>query len=114
MKIHAVNLLIAIAISALLTFGFISIDANILKGAIGLGSFIFFASTLSMVIGVSFGNPRVGVNVKLVSTIFFVVALCLNLAFAYISFTQTSYIITSGVVFFLYVLLANSVYGARQ
>ncbi len=114
MKIHAVNLLIAIAISALLTYGFVSIDSNLLKGAICLGSFIFLASTLSLAIGVSFENPRVGVNVKLVSAIFFVGSLSLNLVFALISFSQTSYIITSGVVFFIYVLIANSIYGARQ
>jgi len=114
MKVHAVNLLIAIAVSALLTYGVISVDANVLKGAIGLGPFIFLASTLSMAIGVSFENPRVSVNVKLVSAIFFVVALCLNLVFAFISFSQTSYIITSGVIFFLYVLVANSIYGAKQ
>ena len=114
MKVHAVNLLIAIAVSILLTYGIVSVDANVLKGAVGLGSFIFLVSTLTMAIGVSFGNPRVGVNVKLVSMIFFAIALCLNLMFAFISFSQTTYIITSGVIFFLYVLVANSIFEARQ
>ena len=114
MKVHPVNLLIALAVSALLTYGIISIDSNVLKGAIGLGTFIFLASTLSLAIGTSFKNPRVGVNVKLVSVIFFIVALCLNLVFAFNSFTQTSYIITAAVIFLLYVLVANSIYGTRQ
>ena len=114
MKVHAVNLLIAISVSALLTYGIVSIDANLLKGAIGLGTFIFLTSTLSMAIGVSFENQRMGVNVKLVSTIFFLVALCLNLVFAFISFSQPSYIITSGIIFLLYVLVANSIFGASQ
>ena len=114
MKAHPVNLLIAIAVSGLLTYGIFSLDSNVLKGAIGVGSFIFLASTLSTAIGLSFANARVGVNAKLVATIFFFVALILNLLFAFNTFSQTSYIITSGVTFLLYVLVANSICGAKQ
>jgi hypothetical protein len=114
MKVHIVNLLIAIVVSALLTYGVLSVDSNSLKGATGFGSFISFAITLALAIGVSFENPRVGVNVKLVSTIFFVVSLCINLLFAFVAFSQTSYVIAVGLMFSLFVLIANSIYGARQ
>lgn len=114
MNVITVNLMIAIAATGLLTFGVVSIDANIFKTATGLGSFIFFLCTLSMAIGVSFKNPRVGVNVRLVSIIFFCVSLCLNLLFAFVAFSLTSYVIASGMMFLLYILITNSIYRARQ
>lgn len=114
MKVHAVNLFIAVVVSALLTYGIVSVEANTLKVLTGLGSFIFFASTLAVAIGVSFENPRVGVNVKLVAMLFFFGSLCFNLLFAFVSFSQTSYIIVSGLLFSFCVLIANSVRKAQQ
>jgi hypothetical protein len=114
MRIHAINFLIAAVVSALLTYGIVSIDSNSMKGLIGIGSFIFLASTLAIAIGVSFENARTEVNVKIVAGIFFAAAFFLNLAFAFIPFSQTSYIITYGIIFLLYVLIANGIYAAKQ
>lgn len=114
MRIHPVNFLAAIVISALITYGTVSLDSNTLKGVIGIGCFLFLAATLSMTMGVSFENGRVGANVKVVSVLFFIVALILNLVFGFFVFSQTSYIITSGIFFLLYVVIANGIFGARQ
>jgi len=114
MRVHLVNTLVALAVTALITFGISSIDGNTLKGQIGIGSFIFIASTLVFAIGITFDNVRMGINVRLISWIFFVVGLLLNLLFALVAFSQTSYIITSGVVFLIYVLVANSIFSAKQ
>ena len=114
MRIHAVNLLVAVVVSALLTYGISSLDSNSMKGVIGIGSFTFLVVTLVMSIGVIFENSRTGVNLKIVSIIFFVGSLFLNLIFAFIPFSQTSYIITCGIIFLMYVLIANGIYGAKQ
>jgi hypothetical protein len=114
MKIHPVNLLVAVVISALLTYGFVSFDSNTMKVVIGIGSFITLAATLSIAMGVTFENVRGGVNIKIVSFVFFFGALILNLIFALTSFSQTSYIITSGITFLLYVVVANAIYGTKQ
>mgnify|MGYP001351122725 CR=1 FL=1 len=114
MKFHPVNSLIAIVVSALLTYGIYSIDTNLNKTIISVGAFIFFATTLSVAIGIGFENSRAGVNVKLVSCVGFAGAILLNLLFAFFDFSQTSYVITMGITFLLYVLVANSLYGAQQ
>ncbi|HRE19188.1 MAG TPA: hypothetical protein PLW86_19310 [Rhodocyclaceae bacterium] len=114
MKVHPVNLFAAIVISALLTFGVASLDSNAMKATIAIGGFVFLVTTLSLGIGFTFANARAGVNVKVVSFVFFVGAAILNMVFGIFSFSQTSYIITSGVLFLLYVVIANALFGAQQ
>lgn len=114
MKVHPVNLLAAVVISALLTFGVTSLDSNTMKATIAIGSFVFLATTLSLGLGFTFANARAGLNVKVVSFVFFIGAVVLNLIFGFASFSQTSYIITSGVFFLLYVVVTNGLFGARQ
>ncbi len=114
MKAHPVNLLAAIVISALLTFGVTSLDSNTMKATIAIGGFVFLVTTLSLGMGFTFANARAGVNVKVVSFVFFIGAAVLNVVYGFFSFSQTSYIITSGVLLLLYVVIANALFGARQ
>jgi hypothetical protein len=81
MRVHPVSILIAVLASALLSWGLCSVDANTLKGVIGTGSFVFFASTLACAVGMDYADARAGVSVKLVSWIAFAAALFLNLLF---------------------------------
>lgn len=83
MRIHAVRMLIAAAVCALLTYGLMSIDANSIKGMLGIGAFVSLASTLALAIGVSFDSARTGANVRVVAVLFFVGALLLNTFFAF-------------------------------
>jgi hypothetical protein len=114
MKIHATNLLIAAAICALLTYGIISIEANAMKAATGIGSFISLASTLALAIGVSFDNARIGANMRVVAVLFFAASLVMNGLFAFAGFSQTIYIITCGILFLVYVLIANALFTAQH
>jgi hypothetical protein len=114
MKIHATNFLIAVAVCALLTYGIMNIDANAMKATTGVGAFISLASTLALAIGVSFDNGRVGTNMRVVAMVFFVGALLLNALFAFVGLSQTSYIITSGIFFLVYVLVANALFAAKH
>ena len=113
MKIHATNFLIAAAVCALLTYGIMSIDANSMKATVGIGTFISLASTLALAIGVTFDNARTGTNLRVVAFLFFVGALLLNALFAFAGFSQTGYIITCGIFFLVYVLIANALFSAR-
>jgi len=113
-RIHPVNILVAIVVGALLTYGITAFDANTMKLTIGVGSFVFMASTLGAAFGVTFENGRSGVNIRVVGTLFFVMAVALNLAFATLGLSQTSYIVTSGILFLVFVLVANAIYSARQ
>ncbi|MDO9191378.1 MAG: hypothetical protein Q7U12_00600 [Undibacterium sp.] len=114
MKINMLNFGIAIGISILLTYGLWSLDANTLKGLIATGSFIFFSSTLGVLFGVTFVHSRVAVNVKMVCALFFIIGLILNIAFAMMSLSQTSYILVAGISFLSFVLIARSIFVAEQ
>lgn len=114
MRIHPVNFLIAILICALLTYGLVSLDANLMKGTIGIGSFIFLSSTLAVSIGFSFEGARAAVNLKVLSLLFFVCGLVLNLLFALLWSSQVSYIISCGILFLVYALAAQAVFSAKQ
>ena len=114
MKIHATNSLIAVTICALLVYGIISVDANVIKAATGFGAFLSLASTLVIAIGVSFDNGRTGANMKTLAFTFFLGALALNGLFAFAGFSQTSYVISCGIYFLLFVLLANALFSAKH
>lgn len=114
MRIHPVNFLIALLISALLTYGLVSLEANVLKGATGIGSFIFSCTTLALAIGINVDSARTAVNLKVLSLLFFGVGLGVNLLFVLLWPSQVGYIICCGISYLIYILLAQSVYAARQ
>jgi len=95
-------------------YGITAVDANTMKLTIDVGSFVFMAPTLGTAFGVKFENGRSGVNIRVVGTLFFVVAVALKLAFATLGLSQTSYIVTRGTLFLLFVLVANAIYSTRQ
>ena len=114
MSFHAVNLLIAVLVSALLSWGISTLDANPLNGAIGIGSFVFFASSLACAVGLDYEDQRTGVSVKLVGWTAFIAALLLNLFFAITGYSATGYIITCGIAYLLFILVANATFSAAQ
>jgi len=114
MKTNDVFFVIAVAISGLLTFGLWSIEGNTLKNLMTVGAFIFMSSTLGLLLGVSFSSARTGVNIRVVSGLFFIIGIVINLVFAFGTFSQTSYVITNGVAFLIFILIARSIYMADQ
>jgi hypothetical protein len=58
------QLIIAIAISALISFGFYSMDIEENKLLITIGGFVFFAVTLACTIGIRFETAGVSTNVS--------------------------------------------------
>lgn len=114
MRVHPLNLLIAVLASALLTYAMTSMDANTIKGSFAVGSFILLSSTLGTTIGLEFHNNRTAVNFKVLAGTYFVLSLVLQIVFCFGLFSQTSYIVTNGVAFLSFVLFANALYSARH
>ena len=114
MKINYLNAIIAIGISSLITFGLYNVDSNVMKGPIGIGSFVLFSATLMQMIGVSFSRPKGGVSLSVVSVVFFVIALISNLLFSFFGSTIVSYIVVNGLIFFIFILISQSIYRAKQ
>lgn len=113
MKINPVNFLIALGLAGVLAFGLWSIGGA-LQAYVGIGSFVLCAATLVPAIGMRYALPRRAVNLRLVSSIFLVLALAINAAFAMLPLSATLYVVVNLLLFLVYAFLANTVYTVRQ
>lgn len=114
MKIDFVKTLIAFAVSALITYGLFSISENENKLFLSYGSFIFLAITLASTIGVNFNFSRTTTNIRVVSGIFFIIALISNIVFSFFNFSIPSYVITNGILLLIFVLIVYSINKVKQ
>jgi hypothetical protein len=114
MKINFVQTIIAIAVSLLIAYGLYSFHGSDNKLLLSVGSFVFLSVTLIISIGASFELPRTTTNIRVVSGVFFVVALISNLIFTFINFSVPSYVITNGILLLVFILIAYSINKAKQ
>lgn len=114
MKINFVQTIIAIAVSLLIAYGLYSFHDSENKILLSAGSFVFLAITLVFSIGINFQLPRTTTNVRVVSGIFFAVALISNLIFTFVAFSVPSYVITNGILLLVFILIAYSINKAKQ
>jgi hypothetical protein len=104
MKINPVTTAIAIAISALIAYGFYSFNDNALKVLLSIGSFVILAICLVFTIGGRYDYYATNVNVRSASLFFFVVGFASHLIFSFLQFTIPVYIVTHGIILLLYLL----------
>ena len=114
MKINFVQTIIAIAGCLLIAYGLYGFHESENKILLSAGSFVFLAATLVMTIGTSFEFPRTTTNIRVVSGIFFIVALISNLIFTFIAFSVPSYVITNGILLLVFILIVYSINKAKQ
>lgn len=114
MKVNYVQTIIAIAVSLLIAYGLYSFHDSENKTLLCSGSFVFLAATLAMSIGTSFDFPRTTTNIRVVSGIFFAIALISNLIFTFIFFSVPSYVIINGILLLVFILILYSIYKAKQ
>jgi hypothetical protein len=114
MKINFVPAIVAIAVSLLITYGLYSFHSFENQILLTGGSFIFLAITLIFAIGARFELPRTTTNVRVVSSIFFMIALISNLVFTFSNFSVPSYIIINGILLLVFILIAYSINEAKQ
>jgi len=112
MKVNVVMLLIALAIAALMAFGFYSGNKGetyVWLITIVCGIMGFF--TLSGIFAVGF-NTRGGTgNIRVVSILFFIGSLISNLIFSFSIFALAPYVVINGILFLLFILV---VYGINK
>jgi len=114
MKLNWVLTIIAIAISMLIAYGLHSFHNGANNLLLTYGSFVFLTTTLVITIGANFELPRTATNIRVISGVFFVVALASNLIFSFLIFSIPSYIITNGILFLIFILIVYSIYKAKQ
>jgi len=113
MKINAINSLVALLISLLLAYAFWSLDGT-LKNYVLVGSFFFLVGTLIPAIGITHESQRVLVNLRVLSGVFFAIALAINGIYSMIAAAPTAYIILSALLFVVYLFIANTVTSVKQ
>ena len=114
MKINIVQTIIALAVSLLIVYGLYSFHNSENKMLLSTGSFFFLATTLVLSIGANFKMPRTTTNIRIVSGIFFLVALVSNLIFTFIKFSIPGYVITNGILLVVFISIVYSINKAKQ
>ncbi len=114
MKINFVPTIIATAVSLLIAYGLYSFHNSENKILLSAGSFVFLATTLVMSIGASFELQRTTTNIKVVSGIFFAIALIGNLIFTFVNFSVPSYVIINGILILVFILIVYLINQTKQ
>lgn len=109
MKINFIPALIAVAINALIVYALFSVHNGDGKEVLTIGGFLFLSTTLGASLAVSYEDSRTTTNTRVVSGVFFGIALFSNILFAFFSFSDASYIITNGLLFLLFLLVVYSI-----
>lgn len=103
--------IVSIALSALLAYGFYSCCSAENQFILTLGSFVSFATTLIMALGLNYETERSTTNIRALSLFFFIVFLGSNLLSAYLDISRPVYIITIGVIICVFLM---SFYGIKK
>ena len=114
MKLNFVQAIIALAISTLISYGFYIFNESENNIIFSLGSFVIFSTSLIFFLGTDFELPRTTTNVRVVSVIYFIVAMISSLIFTFINFTVPSFVITNAIMLLVYILIIFSIYKAKQ
>lgn len=114
MKINPILTLVAVALSALFAYLFVSITNSENFVLLGIGSFFMLACSSIMCLGVSFERQGTAVNSKLIAAIFCVLFFISNLIIAFFNFTVPPYIIINGVLFLIFIISIYSVVKANM
>ncbi|MBR1625977.1 MAG: hypothetical protein IJ681_02410 [Bacteroidales bacterium] len=111
MKVNWLYSIIAVCITALLAYGLYSISKSTDNSIIALGSFFFMGIPLVMAMGVKSRGSRITTNLKVLSAIFFFIALVINVVFAFLNgFSVPLYIILNGILTLVFVFIYHNIY----
>jgi hypothetical protein len=109
MKFNAVLLIIAFAIAALAAYGFFAgNDGETYRMVIAIGSGVSLFVTLGGVLAISAESGSTA-NIKVVSALFFITLLVENLIFSFTAIRLAPYIIVTGILLLIYVLIIYAI-----
>ena len=114
MKVDLFQTIIAIAIGALISYGFSIFNENYNNMIFGLGNFVIFSTSLIFLLGTNFEFTNSGTKVRVVSGVFFVLAMISSLVFTFINFTVLSLVITNAIIFLVYILVMYSLFTKKN
>lgn len=102
-KVNAVLVAISVALSCLIGYLAFSIGEGKENDVLcGVFSTVCFMATTVPVVGLQYGQTRLGVNVRVMSSLFFVLFLVSHFCFAAIGIKMPYYIILNGILLLVY------------
>ena len=115
MKANVFLTLISILLSTLfgyLVYNVASVDEN--DVICGIASGVCFAATLVPVIGLQYASGRLGVNIRVFSSIFCIVFIISHFCFAIFGVIMPYYLIVNGVLLLIYLAIFYKFQGIRN
>jgi len=115
MKVNIINSLIAAALSALIAYGCYALcDHENLQLLVSIASGVQFLVLSMGTLAVSLSESRSTVMFRILSGVFFGVAIISNLIFACFDFNIPFYIILNGVILLIYLISALGIARSKQ
>ena len=105
MKLNLFQTIIALAIGALISYGFYIFNESDNSIILGLVDFLIFSTSLIFLLGTNFELITVKVNVKVASGIFFITAMISSLLFTHLNFIASICVISYAIMYLVYILL---------
>jgi hypothetical protein len=105
MKVNLFQTIIALAIGALISYGFYIFNESDNSIILGLVDFLIFSTSLIFLLGTNFELITVKVNVKVASGIFFIAAMISSLLFTHLNFIASICVISYAIMYLVYILL---------
>jgi hypothetical protein len=113
MKINPVMLIVSLAASGLIAFGFYTANrGEVYCWLITVGSGFLCFITLSGILAVGFDIRGGTGNYKIVAALFFILALISNIIFNFLNFIVAPYIIINGILFLLFIIIEYAIIRA--
>lgn len=115
MKVNIFLTLISIMLAALVGY----LAYNVANGdkndvVCGVGSAICFSATLIPTMGLQYESGRLGVNIRVFSTLFFVVFVISHFCFASFGVEMPYYIIVNGITLMIYLAIFYKMQGVKN
>ncbi len=80
----------------------------------GIGSSLCFAATLIPSIGLQYTSGRLGVNIRMFSSLFFIIFVISHFCFAGFGIKMPYYIIVNGIILFIYLAVFYKMQGVKN
>ncbi|MEN9907599.1 MAG: hypothetical protein RLZZ540_740 [Bacteroidota bacterium] len=114
MKLNSITTIITFGICTLIAYAFYNYSPIETKTMLTIGSFLFLLVSGLGFLSVSFKQSRTTTNIKTISGIFFFIGLALSIVSSVFAFKEPTYIITLGLIFLVYILIAYSITNQQQ
>ena len=113
MKVNLTKASIAICVSFLINYGiYLSAVSNITT--LLIGGTIFITTTLLFSFAVSFDHHRTTINIRLVSSVFLLLAIISNSLFCFFIFSVPYYVIPNGLMYLAYAYIIYTIYDTKH